>query len=186
MGKMGDYKNFDFEESVSRDSVGQTVLDDMEGVFIRKRMYAKRNIKRGMFIIMSFFLMLAGLNHYYRKSLRSEYKKWQKDSGASSFIIIDRFPIWLKSREFVIAHESDSYDVELNHMASLTQSEYETFSSSLTPEMIRLSGDTEISKLEVVSWPHFDCVPERTPSVLPVMPAKFDWRDKNAVMPVRI
>ena len=51
--------------------------------------------------------------------------------------------------------------------------------------MIRLSGDTEISKLEVVSWPHFDCVPERTPSVLPVMPAKFDWRDKNAVMPVR-
>ena len=51
--------------------------------------------------------------------------------------------------------------------------------------MIRLSGDTEISKLEVVSWPHFDCVPERTPSVLPVMPAQFDWRDKNAVMPVR-
>ena len=30
---------------------------------------------------------------------------------------IDRFPIWLKSREFVISHESDSYEVELNHMA---------------------------------------------------------------------
>ena len=40
--KMVDYKNFDFEESVSRDSDGQTVLDDMEGVFIRKRIYAKR------------------------------------------------------------------------------------------------------------------------------------------------
>ena len=51
--------------------------------------------------------------------------------------------------------------------------------------MIRLTGDTEISNLEVVSWPHFDCVPERTRSVLPVMPAKFDWRDRNAVMPVR-
>ena len=118
--------------------------------------------------------MLAGLNHYYRKSLRwafenrtfwlilsgvqnldikfkslsrSEYKKWQKDSGATDFLMkmgfdtrkvsifvplkldlapyprfeilwsIDRFPIWLKSREFVISHKSDSYDVELNHMA---------------------------------------------------------------------
>ena len=132
---------------------------------IQLLIYAIRNIKRGMFIIMSFFILLAGLNHYYRKSLRwafisirshqsdtgyetpsrSEYKKWQKDSGASDFIMkmgfdtrnvsifgtllsfilqrfetlrsIDRFPIWLKSREFVISHESDSYEVELNHMA---------------------------------------------------------------------
>ena len=38
-----------------------------------------------------------------------------------------------------------------------------------------------------VSWPHFDCVPEKTPfpEKMPVMPAKFDWRDRNAVMPVR-
>merc|ERR1711931_520076 len=133
---MGDYQQFDFEESEPR--------DDMEGVFLRKRIYAKRNIKRGIFIIMSFFLMLAGLNHYYRKSLRSEYKKWQKDSGATDFLMkmgfdtsIDRFPIWLKSREFVISHKSDSYDVELNHMASLTQGEYETFSNSLTSKMIQ-------------------------------------------------
>ena len=50
---------------------------------------------------------------------------------------------------------------------------------------IQLSGDRAVSELKVVSWPHFDCLPEKTPSVIPVMPANFDWRDKNAVMPVR-
>jgi len=36
-----------------------------------------------------------------------------------------------------------------------------------------------------VNWPHFDCVPEKKRSVIPIMPNNFDWRDKNAVMPVR-
>ena len=59
----------------------------------------------------------------------------------------------------------------------MTQGEYETFSNSLTSKMIQ----------QQVSWPHFDCVPEKTPfpEKMPVMPAKFDWRDRNAVMPVR-
>ena len=40
--KMVDYKNFDFEESEPRDSDSPTVGDDMEGLYIRKRIYAKR------------------------------------------------------------------------------------------------------------------------------------------------
>ena len=40
--KMVDYKNFDFEESEPRDSHSLTVGDDMEGLYIRKRIYAKR------------------------------------------------------------------------------------------------------------------------------------------------
>ena len=39
---MVDYKNFDFEESEPRDSHSPTVGDDMEGLYIRKRIYAKR------------------------------------------------------------------------------------------------------------------------------------------------
>ena len=40
--KMVDYKNFDFEESEHRDSDSPTLGDDMEGLYIRKRIYAKR------------------------------------------------------------------------------------------------------------------------------------------------
>ena len=49
----------------------------------------------------------------------------------------------------------------------------------------QLSGERVVSELKVVSWPYFDCLPEKTPSLIPGMPANFDWRDKNAVMPVR-
>ena len=38
------------------------------------RIYITRNIKRGLCIVIAFFLLLAGLNHYYRKSLRRGFK----------------------------------------------------------------------------------------------------------------
>jgi len=146
-------------------------------VYTHKR-YVKRTITFGLFWTILAVSSVLLVNHMSMQTLQAEYEEWQAEYDSDAMIRsfnlatdnIDRFRIWLKSREFVKSHQSESYTVHLNQFASLTDSEF-----------ISILGTDEVDR---VQWPHFDCT-AHYPIVDVNKDNHFDWRSSKFVTPVR-
>jgi cathepsin L len=134
--------------------------------------------KEGAAVLGILFVTLVIFNHMRIGFLREEYEEWERKYDSDELIrsmrfdhSVDRFSIWLRSRQFVKSHQAKSYSVELNRFAHLTDDEYHVFASNL--------------RSESVEWPHFACQIFNHNNQFISDTENFDWRNSAKVTPVR-
>merc|ERR1719383_1216825 len=151
-------------------------LVNEEDTMFKHRRYVKRAVALGLFWSLLAVCSVFIVNHASLKTQRAEYHLWEEEH--KNFLeelnldsSIDRFGVWLESREFVLSHDHPSYSVHLNQFASLTDSEFTS-----------MMFGSDVGR---VQWPHFDCTEHVPKNTLPNMEEDFDWRESNKVTPVR-